>query len=105
MTGERAARPGEFCTCGRPAEVVYQTDAYGEVPYCGIPDGGSPAPADMSERDLTELIVNLTAILAEAFRARAGMPMVRPGWAWCGSCGRTPVNRGEGWDTCRECAP
>lgn len=38
---ERPARPGELCTCGRPAVVVYVTEKFGEVPYCGIPDGGA----------------------------------------------------------------
>lgn len=39
-TQERPARPGERCTCGRPAVVVYLTEDFGEVPYCGIADGG-----------------------------------------------------------------
>lgn len=42
----RAPRPGETCTCGRPAVTVYVVrDLNGEhqkdVPYCGIPDGGT----------------------------------------------------------------
>lgn len=37
---ERPARPGELCTCGRPARVVFRASR-GEVPYCGIPDGGA----------------------------------------------------------------
>jgi len=32
---ERPARPTEICSCGRPAVVVYLTEAFGEVPYCG----------------------------------------------------------------------
>lgn len=28
--------PGERCTCGRPAVVVYRT-RFGRVPYCGQP--------------------------------------------------------------------
>lgn len=37
---ERTARPGELCRCGRPAVTVYRTELYGDVPSCGIPDGG-----------------------------------------------------------------
>jgi hypothetical protein len=40
-SGQRAPRPGERCTCGRPAAVVYITEKFGDVGYCGIPDGGS----------------------------------------------------------------
>lgn len=36
---ERAARPGELCTCGRQAVTVFDTER-GEVGYCGLPDGG-----------------------------------------------------------------
>lgn len=35
----RRPEPGELCTCGRPAIVVYLTDLFGPVGYCG-----SPAP-------------------------------------------------------------
>ncbi len=38
---QREARPGELCTCGRPAVQVFITDHYGEVGYCGLPDGGA----------------------------------------------------------------
>jgi hypothetical protein len=37
---ERPAQPGELCTCGRSAIVVYRSDLFGEVGYCGIADGG-----------------------------------------------------------------
>lgn len=37
---ERAAEPGELCTCGRPAVVVFVFER--EVGYCGVPDGGGP---------------------------------------------------------------
>lgn len=35
-----APRPGELCSCGRPAVTVYITEEFGRVGYCGIPDGG-----------------------------------------------------------------
>lgn len=38
---ERPAQPGERCTCGRPAIIVYLTAAHGPVGYCGRPDGGA----------------------------------------------------------------
>lgn len=40
-TSVRGVRPGEKCKCGRPAVVVYITAHFGEVGYCGIPDGGA----------------------------------------------------------------
>jgi len=46
VTGQRPAEPGEVCSCGRPAIVVYLTEAHGPVPYCGIPDGGQAPPVE-----------------------------------------------------------
>lgn len=40
---ERPAESGELCTCGRQAAVVYPTEEYGEVGYCGI-EGASFRP-------------------------------------------------------------
>jgi hypothetical protein len=41
MTAEkRRAEPDELCTCGRPASVVFPTDEFGEVGWCGRADGG-----------------------------------------------------------------
>jgi hypothetical protein len=34
-TEERPARPGETCTCGRQAVVVYLNAEFGDVPSCG----------------------------------------------------------------------
>ena len=31
----RPATADERCTCGRPATVVYETEAFGDVPHCG----------------------------------------------------------------------
>jgi len=39
---ERDPRPGERCECGRPAVTVFITEKFGDVPYCGFPDGGQP---------------------------------------------------------------
>jgi hypothetical protein len=37
MTSEqRPADTGELCTCGRQAAVVYGTEQFGDVGYCGI---------------------------------------------------------------------
>lgn len=41
MSGERPPEDGEKCTCGRPAVIVYVTENFGDVGYCGIPDGGA----------------------------------------------------------------
>jgi hypothetical protein len=40
---ERLATPGELCTCGRQAIVVYLGSVFGPTGYCGIPDGGDRA--------------------------------------------------------------
>jgi hypothetical protein len=40
---ERPAAPGERCTCGRQAVVVYLGSAFGPTGYCGIADGGDQA--------------------------------------------------------------
>jgi hypothetical protein len=40
---ERPAEPGELCTCGRQAIVVYLGSAFGPTGYCGIGDGGDQA--------------------------------------------------------------
>jgi hypothetical protein len=37
---ERPAAPGELCTCGRQAIVIYLGSVFGPTGYCGIPDGG-----------------------------------------------------------------
>jgi hypothetical protein len=37
---QRPAAPGELCTCGRQAIVVYLGSRFGPTGYCGIPDGG-----------------------------------------------------------------
>ena len=37
---ERPAAPGELCTCGRQAVVVYLGSIFGPTGYCGVPDGG-----------------------------------------------------------------
>jgi hypothetical protein len=37
---EHPAGPGELCTCGRQAIVVYLGSTFGPTGYCGIPDGG-----------------------------------------------------------------
>jgi hypothetical protein len=40
---ERPAAPGERCTCGRQAIVVYLGSTFGPTGYCGVPDGGDRA--------------------------------------------------------------
>jgi hypothetical protein len=40
VLSERPAAPGELCTCGRQAIVVYLGSVFGPTGYCGIPDGG-----------------------------------------------------------------
>jgi len=45
----RYAEPGERCTCGRPAVVVWKTERFGEVGDCGIRDGGADAGQDAAE--------------------------------------------------------
>jgi hypothetical protein len=40
---ERPAEPGERCTCGRQAIVVYLAGAFGPTGWCGRSDGGDRA--------------------------------------------------------------
>jgi hypothetical protein len=40
MTLQRPAEAGELCICGRKATVVFQTEAHGEVGWCGLADRG-----------------------------------------------------------------
>lgn len=44
MSTQRPVRAGELCDCGRPAVVVYVTDDHGDVPWCGLNDGGAKPP-------------------------------------------------------------
>jgi hypothetical protein len=39
-SSERPAEPGELCTCGRQAIVIYLGSVFGPTGYCGIADGG-----------------------------------------------------------------
>ena len=51
-TTERRAEPGELCTCGRQAIVVYLGGKYGPTGDCGIRDGGDrtgPCPSCAAE--------------------------------------------------------
>jgi len=43
MSNSRPAEPGELCTCGRQAAVVYLTDTYGAVGSCET-DGAGMRP-------------------------------------------------------------
>jgi hypothetical protein len=38
---ERPACEGDRCTCGRPARVVFVSEKWGEVGWCGVSDGGA----------------------------------------------------------------
>lgn len=42
-SGQRPAVPGELCTCGRQAVVVFITEQFGETGYCGI-EGAAARP-------------------------------------------------------------
>jgi hypothetical protein len=42
-TQERTAEPGELCTCGRQAVVVYSSEKFGDVGYCGV-EGSAARP-------------------------------------------------------------
>lgn len=58
--GERPARPGETCTCGRAATIAFITERFGTVPYCGSahpepPADGEPLDA-LSRAELLRLI-------------------------------------------------
>jgi hypothetical protein len=40
MERGRLAEPGECCTCGRQAVIVFLAGDFGEVGWCGRKDGG-----------------------------------------------------------------
>ena len=40
---ERPAEPGELCTYGRPAVLVYLGGVFGSTGWCGQSDGGNRA--------------------------------------------------------------
>ncbi len=44
MARERPAQPGEVCTCGRPARLVFITETWGETGWCGHSEGGAKGP-------------------------------------------------------------
>jgi hypothetical protein len=50
MMTQRPARPGELCTCGRPALVVFLTQRWGPTGWCGISDGGETGPCALLQR-------------------------------------------------------
>ena len=69
---------------------------------------GTPDPAELAERDLSQRILALEEELAKAYSTRAGMLRSRePGreTGWCVSCGRNVVACCDGYDTCSECLP
>ena len=52
MAAQRPAVPGELCSCGRPAIVMFLTDDFGPVAWCGMSDAGAKsAPQDRSEAE------------------------------------------------------
>lgn len=65
MRTNRPAEPGETCTCGRPAVVIYQTEQFGDVGYCGIPDGGAKAERRADARIMAEEEQELLAAAVE----------------------------------------
>lgn len=50
------AQPDDRCSCGRPALVIYLTDTFGRVGFCGIPNarplpGLRPRPHNQARDD------------------------------------------------------
>lgn len=81
---ERPARPGEICTCGRPATLVYITAQFGEVPYCEAPHVAAhnsewPPVLPGSIRPVEEYVVaDRDAALRERTARRATWPDGEP---------------------------
>jgi len=72
VTAERPAEPGETCTCGEPAVVVFVTERWGDVGYCGVPRV-APEPECDDEPTSAD--------------CRGGRhPMLEPGAAACEGC-------------------
>ncbi len=52
MAAQRPALSGELCSCGRPAVVMFLTDDFGPVGWCGLHTGGAKrAPLGQSEAE------------------------------------------------------
>jgi hypothetical protein len=60
--GQRPARLGELCECGRPAEVVIETTKFGPIGWCGIGDGATPKDGTFGVSDPA---VDLSAFTAQ----------------------------------------
>jgi hypothetical protein len=58
---ERPAEPGEVCSCGRPAVVVFITRQYGDVPYCGAEHAAPANPAPAGDGRIADARAALTA--------------------------------------------
>ena len=48
MAAQRPALSGELCSCGRPAIVMFLTDEFSPVGWCGMGDGGAKQRASRS---------------------------------------------------------
>lgn len=81
QASERGARPGEVCSCGRPAIIVYMTEKFGDVGHCGISDGGQHTKASERAEATTEP-GGLPAILAHLAQPMTVVPAACP-LSWC----------------------
>lgn len=62
-TNERPARPGETCTCGKPATIVFMTEQWGETPYCGAPHPSTQKIPASDDRLTWSLVIDVFDIL------------------------------------------
>ena len=66
MTAQRPAVSGELCNCGRPAVVMFLTDGFGPVGWCGMSDGAKSAPHDRSEAESASSLARVSIEVVDA---------------------------------------
>lgn len=62
---DRLARAGELCTCGRPAVVVYLTERFGGVGYCGQPGVSSSPLSEATVAGVRATIVQAARVIEQ----------------------------------------
>lgn len=115
---ERPGQPGEKCTCGRPAVLIYRTESFGEVGDCGIRDGGGqplwPCPWCGAGPHVNELgragkcpeyQPRTPAQTSTAGPEGDTERLADPGWWECAACGhRFELDSSPDLELCWACA-
>lgn len=69
--GERPAEPGEFCTCGRPARLVFLLTERPPVGWCGVSNVAPVLPCPFcGSEDPAHRNAGLATSMCPAYRLR-----------------------------------